>query len=988
MVDLATLELSLSGGVPASQSFGPKELQLHSVHVWATTAPAGAGTCDQLALASRVATATAGLSYGFSAKGTIAGIDVNNIAGAYLADGQYCLGASLGAANLPGKDGGVLQPVGAGAPAGCAAPDAPALQNLTALYSSATGTAKLDGTFCLPGSLRKSLGKLGDGTGTISLRVTRSDSGASLDGDVRYALAQPYWLIGGSADGSAPLAGKAAVAFQSLGLHLTVAPNDLTISLGADGKLRLPQPHDTQQFGAQGAPPVAAIHLDATAALGANPRFEISARLDRDGAFDGEQPCTRQRAAITDLFGQQGLDVCSLAVTGSLSASPSIAARASFILPATWGRELGVANASYGLGFSVSATSPCLDLAVSQRNPSAPAIDLFNKGVLTADQVHLVLAPTGCRLPAKLPGQPTEEIPAGFQISFDGSLLRTPVNLFAAMTLSGSSFKIDANLRVGRFALGPVTFDADTVLDVLADPGSSTYRFALKTSATIGTAAFKIDASFSAANNTIELHARNIELNFDLLLASFKGKMSFDFVQTPQRTQASFNGHLDVDLRILTVGVDVNGLVYDSAAGGLQSLNVAARTSFNIGPASGSIDGSVMYEKAKSQIGLALGGSVSLWGFKTAFNLPATLSTNISLPFSFGSDADTTRISPPGSIIVLRLKGFTTGHLDQRGAVDIDKPVPNPGVLPVRDRLHHDLRRPRRPCHGRRDLPRVRPRHHARRVPIHHPKSRRRQLRAGGRVHGQRSVRQVPRCAPGSLPGRHEAMDVRLQQHERTEVQAARRRKPARRRREARPVVRDRQGPRRHDWALRPRQGVPQVVPRRARPHPRQSERRAPVPRHPGPQQRRRDVRRACDLHQRPEPALGARRLPAPAWSRLPGRPARQPQRELVAARGVQRHQQPGIRALPQRRAESTGLCVAAASKTEGAKLRLERCTGSELQRWGVLTGYLGIGPLNASGFDSRTALCVLRGAKQGDHYPLALGSCSRAYGHEWDVTD
>ncbi len=81
-------------------------------------------------------------------------------------------------------------------------------------------------------------------------------------------------------------------------------------------------------------------------------------------------------------------------------------------------------------------------------------------------------------------------------------------------------------------------------------------------------------------------------------------------------------------------------------------------------------------------------------------------------------------------------------------------------------------------------------------------------------------------------------------------------------------------------------------------------------------------------------------------------------------------------------------LCVAAASKTDGAKLRLERCTGSELQRWGVLTGYLGIGPLNASGFDSRTALCVLRGAKEGDHYPLALGSCSRAYGHEWDVTD
>ncbi len=449
--------------------------------------------------------------------------------------------------------------------------------------------------------------------------------------------------------------------------------------------------------------------------------------------------------------------MCSLAVTGSLSASPSIAARASFILPATWGRELGVANASYGLGFSVSAASPCLDLAVSQRNQSAPAIDLFNKGVLTADQVHLLLAPTGCRLPAKLPGQPTEEIPAGFQISFDGSLLHTPVNLFAAMTRSGSSFKIDANLRVGRFALGPVTFDADTVLDVLADPGSSTYRFGLKTSARIGGAAFKIDASFSAANNTIELHARNIELNFDLLLASFKGKMSFDFVQTPQRTQASFTGHLDVDLRILTLGVDVNALVYDSAAGGLQSLNMAARTSFKIGPASGSIDGSVTYEKAKSQIGLALGGSVSLWGFKTAFNLPATLSTNISLPFSFGSDADTTRISPPGSIIVLRLKGFTTGHLDQRGAVDIDKPVPIQACFPFEtvcftisdarvDRATGAVTFQRSAATSRWTRPSTSP-------PKPAPSTTRR-----GRVHGQRSVRQVPRCAPGSLPGRHKAM--------------------------------------------------------------------------------------------------------------------------------------------------------------------------------------------------------------------------------------
>ena len=101
---------------------------------------------------------------------------------------------------------------------------------------------------------------------------------------------------------------------------------------------------------------------------------------------------------MLSVFGQDGLDVCAIGLSGTLGPSPSLAAAASFVLPDKWGKDFGISNASYALGFNISATSPCLDFSISQIDPSKPAIDLFNKGVVKANQLHIAIAPTGCCL--------------------------------------------------------------------------------------------------------------------------------------------------------------------------------------------------------------------------------------------------------------------------------------------------------------------------------------------------------------------------------------------------------------------------------------------------------------------------------------------------------------------------------------------------------------------------------------------------------------
>ena len=184
VVDLATLRFSVSGGLSSDTSFGPAEFNLSSVRLWATNTPAAEAVCgaEPAAASTRPArgppahdAAGAGLSFGFSARGRVLGIDLTSVAGAYTTGGEYCLSAALAAANLPGSNGAgsELKPVDEAPAAGCSVANAPALQGLRLTYSSFTKVARLgDGRFCLPEGLRRLLGPVGQGVGTVDLTVS------------------------------------------------------------------------------------------------------------------------------------------------------------------------------------------------------------------------------------------------------------------------------------------------------------------------------------------------------------------------------------------------------------------------------------------------------------------------------------------------------------------------------------------------------------------------------------------------------------------------------------------------------------------------------------------------------------------------------------------------------------------------------------------------------------------------------------------------
>ena len=670
VVDLATLRFSVSGGLSSETSFGPTEFNLSSVRLWATNTPAaravcGAGTAAASTRPARGlparAAAGAGLSFGFSARGRVLGIDLTSVAGAYTAGGDYCLSAELAASNLPGSNGAgsALKPVAEAPAAGCNVANAPALQGLRLTYSSVTKVARLgDGRFCLPEGLRKVLGPVGQGTGAVDLTVSFAGGKPGITGRFTYTLPQRRWLIGATnATGTEPDRTKAALGFDGVAFTFSASATGVDLQLDAQGALRMPDP-DPRQFGAASGSAVAPLKVAATARLGAEPGFSLTTTLGTVPAV-----CTEQVAVLRDLFGQRGLNICSLGLAGTLGPAPSLAASASFTLPSAWTRDLGISNASYYVGFNVSAANPCLDLAINQIDKSKPAIDLFNKGALVANKLQLTIAPTGCRLPesSNIPGQLSRDLPAGFNLAFEGLIAKTPVKLNVSLERRDASFKFDANLEIGSWQAGPVEFGATTI-KVLLDPSTSTYRIGVKTSAKFGDGLFSLDANFdssgSGTSRTVSLQG-SAALRFRLGLAKFNGAMTFSFRSAQSGTTASFSGHFDLDLVVFSASVDIRKLEYDSTKGGLQYLDVSAQAAAGsrFGLAAFSATGGVYYSRAEDKIRLDFNVKIRLWTIPIKeYHLQTELS-KIEVPFQIGASGGQVNI------------GFRLGRLELRGAI-------------------------------------------------------------------------------------------------------------------------------------------------------------------------------------------------------------------------------------------------------------------------------------------------------------------------------
>ena len=540
-LDLSTLKFEVLGRLSAGTQLGPKEFKLEHMELFVTNAKPPPGSCDTGAAAAQAD----GVSFGITARGSVLGVPVS-FTGAYLAGPQahYCLGADIGTADLPTGTSDTLQTGNVHAPAqpSCAKPSDPTLQRLRFDYSSETGTGSFVGKFCLPAGVRERLGTIGKGVGTVHLTLLTD----GFTGEARYDLHNRVAWFVNALNQDTPDPTKAALGFRSLGFTVSASRTaGASLSLTAHGDVRMPAP--TAASGGAGEPASQApVTVTAGVRISPVPELTFATTLGNNVA---DEPCTSATpGAITRAFGAEGFNICHLGLQGTIGASGiGLGVNAKFTLPHTWSSELGTRNASFEIGFNVSASTPCLDLSVLQQDrKKGPALDLFNKGAILADTAMLQIAPNGCQLP----GRP--HIPAGIALKFDGTMFGTPTHVDLKIERQLAGLKIDFTQRTGASSLGPLRF-GETSIRVLLDPAQNQTTLGLKTSMSIGTGTVTIDGTFNRSGGTTTLDAK-ADVHATLLRARFDGTADLHFQSGPGGTQAQVQrsyapGHRDHDDR-------------------------------------------------------------------------------------------------------------------------------------------------------------------------------------------------------------------------------------------------------------------------------------------------------------------------------------------------------------------------------------------------------------------------------------------------------
>jgi hypothetical protein len=693
-VDFSTGKFEASGSVSLSRNdpIG-KAIGLHDVEMFVTNAgPPENAVCKSVVRPA----AAGGLYYGLTAQGKALGLTLH-FSGAYLGGDHFCLAARIGSASLPSGNSDNLTQIGTPPKAGetrpapdCAAATAPTLQNLTFAYSSDTEEGQFSGAFCFPSGVRKELGAAGTGNGSVDLFLSKS---GGFKGDASFDLGRTLWFLNAK-NNDTPDSAKAALGFRTLTVSVGASPaTGLSLSFAAGGELSLPAP--TRDTGGGGQPSRALVSLAVEIALNPAPKLTIEGNV---GQSTGNQPCNPRlnpkQVAITNAFGADGFDICHFGFNGSIALTGfSLGVNASFKLPTKWGPELGVHNASLKIGFNISAQTPCLNLEIEKADPNGrAAIDLLNKGAIVANSAALRIAPSGCSLPGGTRLDP------GISLKFDGTMFGTATSVDLAITRKDPGLKIDFTQRTGASSLGPLKFGATNIRVLLDAPQT---QLELHTSIRIGDhGGVKIDGSLNHSGTSTTLKASACLLAnvpppnapgeqsppcgaVTLLGASFTGNVNLDFSSGPG-LKADVSGRLKADLKLLDLDVDLRSLIYDSTNTrnpGLQKLDIAVNTGFNLGPVGGRLAGSVKYTAEPKAIELGLSGHVRVWGFEPSFELKGGLPTK--LPFSFGpGEGKTTRISAPKTLVVLRLKGDLKGDVSRAGAVEDVKLMPIQGCFP------------------------------------------------------------------------------------------------------------------------------------------------------------------------------------------------------------------------------------------------------------------------------------------------------------------
>lgn len=547
LVDFSTGALDFNSTVSINGSFGPASMNISSFSLTLTGDPSG-------------------LSLGITATGTVLGDQVS-IAGLIDSGGDYYLAGQInnfsqGSFTANGvvdfgyssKDQSITLP-------GNSSPTA-----LTADEIVVTGT------YNVPASVTSALG-IPAGQADFSAAVNTTND--SLTVDISYDLDSPVVLVGSTS--------STAVELDSVGLSLSVTSSSVTFMADVDGAV---------VTAASGNNAASNTPIDGTIGITVG---SGGASLDVGLGVDTSQlspsTCTDgNNADVCSAFGVEGLDINTLAIAGTFSASPSVSFNADAYLPDSWTSGILVGSPAIDLGFDLSATTPCFAFQIGAANSTTNVIDIGGGSVITGTYLNLLFAPDGCALPN---GDGTSTtIAPGIAFDFDGAILGTTTQININASFVSGGIQINGNINIGSFTLAGVsvqqtqiTFDIDTTVPK--------YNLAFSGGVAVGSGSVggtvNVNGSFDIQPATLDI---NLSGNGSLSLAGLSASVTgfqFDMDYSNGSLQ-SLDVYANMSLSVLGVTLTGSiGLAYADGTLMAFHLEVGANLNFYVGDVGGAV---------------------------------------------------------------------------------------------------------------------------------------------------------------------------------------------------------------------------------------------------------------------------------------------------------------------------------------------------------------------------------------------------------------
>ena len=598
-VNLSTMALRFTGGAQLT-NFGPAALSLSDVQLRLSTE--GPQVCKPVGVVAappgavpppdgpRTPSLTQDqeLTFGVSAAGRLLSQPFS--AAAEFGSSGYCLVGSFGSF----EPGGL--PTGSG--------DGPLIDNARLVYASRdadvtvagepmsvkAGQLRITGSLNLrPSQLPEQLRNLLGGSNRLALTLSTSDGALALVGSARFTLARPVYLIGDAARSDQTRlrvnAVELSIAFsRAIGLRLDLS-----------GHAALLTPANQAKGIAASTTP---LFLSGGVDLG-----RLSVALS--AGVDTIDPAVAN-GTVPNAFGQPGLEVRKLVVAASLGASTSFGVAADATLPRDWTSSLGMPDGtSAKVAFSVSQTSPCLELEVGSppaANGSATAIaPILRLGALSAGYAQIVVAPTGCSIGNPAPGGHGYQIDPGFALGFDGQIGSAPVSFLAALRLSNGSFALKTKVNIGAFDTGSVRFRR-TALELDIDTAAPTRHLTVGFTGglDIGESTIDVDGFFTAKDTNVT--ARLTGSGRLRLAGTTFAESSIDSAFAFQRRGNAWRAlSADVTAETTILGAGA-GLIFSYEEGHVATAAAAFEYRASIGPAA--LHAGVLFAYAPDGVGL------------------------------------------------------------------------------------------------------------------------------------------------------------------------------------------------------------------------------------------------------------------------------------------------------------------------------------------------------------------------------------------------